>query len=180
LPSPVPIDDRLSFVTPQVPADRYVVAVTGMPAGWNLASIRASTGDITDHPFTLDTDLDGVVVTLTRLTTTIAGSVTGAHPGDPDAVVALFPADVRAWIDDGMLGSRVQTIDVRPDGSYQSQNLTAGEYAVAAVPAETTIDVHDAALFTALARVATRVSVGTGQTRTQSLTVSAIQEAGRP
>jgi hypothetical protein len=40
--------------------------------------------------------------------------------------------------------------------------------------------VRDAALFTALARVATRVSVGTGQTRTQSLTASAIQEAGRP
>jgi hypothetical protein len=180
LPSSVPIDDQSHFVTPQVPADRYVVAVTGVPAGWNLASIRANTGDITDHPFTLDADLDSVVVTLTRLTTAIAGSVTGAHAGDPDAVVVLFPADVRAWIDDGMLGSRVQTLDVRPDGSYQSQNLTAGEYALAAVPAETTIDVRDAALFTALARVAARVSLSTGQTRTQSLTVSAIQEAARP
>jgi hypothetical protein len=165
----------MHFVTPQMPTDRYVVAVTGLPAGWNVASIRASTGDVMDHPLTLETDVDDVVVTLTMRTATIAGTVTGAHAGDPDAVVVLFPADVRTWIDEGMLASRVQTIDVRPDGSYQAQNLRAGDYALVAVPAETTIDVRDAALFTALARAATRVSVDIGQSRTQALTVTVPQ-----
>jgi hypothetical protein len=147
----------------------------GLPAEWHVASIRADGADVLDHPFTLETDLAGVVVTATKLTTTIAGTVTGAHPGDPDAVVVLLPADVRRWIDEGMLAREVQTISVGADGSYRSQSLTAGEYAIAALPAETAIDTRDAEWLTALARVATRVSVETGQNRTQALTVSVLK-----
>lgn len=175
LPTSAPVDDQLHFVTPQFPAGRYVVDVVGLPAGWNVASIRADGADVLDHPFTLETDLASVVVTATKLTTAIAGTVTGAHPGDPDAVVVLFPADVGRWIDEGMLARDVQTISVGADGRYRSQNLTAGQYAIAAVPAETAIDIRDAEWFTALARVATRVSVETGQNQTQALTVSVSQ-----
>jgi hypothetical protein len=172
LPTSAPVDDQRHFVTPQFPAGRYVVDVVGLPAGWNVASIRADGADVLDHPFTLETDLAGVVVTATKLTTTVAGTVAASHPGDPDAVVVLFPADVGRWIDEGMLARDVQTISVGADGRYRSQNLRAGQYAVAAVPAETAIDIRDAEWFTALARVATRVSVETGQNQAQALTVS--------
>jgi hypothetical protein len=175
LPPAAPVDDQLHFVTPEFPAGRYVADVMGLPAEWHVASIRADGADVLDHPFTLETDLAGVVVTATKLTTTIAGTVTGAHPGDPDAVVVLLPADVRRWIDEGMLAREVQTISVGADGSYRSQSLTAGEYAIAALPAETAIDTRDAEWLTALARVATRVSVETGQNRTQALTVSVLK-----
>ncbi len=98
--------------------------------------------NVFERPLTLSgQDVSGVVVTLTKQPTTLSGQVRrGSATGDPQANVAVFPADYRAWIDDGMSSRRFRSATVQPDGTFEFSGLGEGEYIVAAVGAEQPVD----------------------------------------
>ena len=141
-----------------------------------MASARVGGADVYDHPFTIaGADLTGIEITLTRQASEIAGTVTGPTQGDPNAIVVAFPADVQTWIGEGMLSRRLAMAGVAEDGSYRLSGLRPGDYAVVAVPAAAPIEPRSAGTIVALAGLATRTSVGPGETRTQALTVSQVR-----
>lgn len=174
LPQPVPVDADLRFVTAEYPAGRYFINVTGAPAGWVPVDARVRGVNALVEPIALDVASreDDIVVTMSNRPPKIAGTVRASSGGDPNAVVVLFPADHRAWIEAGMPSRLVRTIDVRPNGTYEIPNLIPGTYALVAVPADAPLDTRDADTLDRLAQRATRVTVVAGDQKTQALTVS--------
>jgi hypothetical protein len=175
LPPPAPVNQNTrQFWTPQYPAGRYVVNVTSAPNGWSVRSAMAGGINVFDHPLTLSgQDVSGVVVTLTKQSTTLSGQVRRASgTGEPQANVAVFPADYRAWIDDGMSSRRFRSATVQADGTFEFSGLGAGEYIVAAVGIAQPIDGRNVEAIDALARVGVRVTIRDGVNHAPPLTVA--------
>lgn len=78
--------------------------------------------------------IEDVVVTLTGATTEVSGTVSGAPPETPLAVIA-FPADQSLWPNYGWTPRRLRSVVVGGDGSYSIRNLPEGEYLLIAVDA---------------------------------------------
>lgn len=177
LPAPVaPVDADLRFTTAEYPDGTYFLAVNAPPPGWRVVSATFGGSDVLGLPFTLDRSKDGdVIVTLGKQTTALSGQVRGARPGDPDATVLMFPADVRAWIASGMSTRQVRMAAVEPNGSYKYPQVPPGRYAVVAIPATAAVDTRDAELVERLAGAATRVTLAPGDQKTQPLTVTAVR-----
>ncbi len=130
LPGAAPVNQSTrQFLTAQYPAGRYVVNVLSLPNGWTVQSAMAGGVNIYERPLTLTgQDVSGIVVTLTRQPTTFTGQVRrGSSAGDPLATVAVFPADYRAWIDEGMSSRRFRSGAAQPDGTFEFSGLGAGE-----------------------------------------------------
>jgi hypothetical protein len=171
--SPVPVGERGEFMTPQHAAGRYHVNVTSIPTGWSVKSAMAGGVDIFEHPLPLSgEDVNGVVVTLTKQPTTLAGLVRRLPgSGDTPALITLFPADYRAWIDEGMSTRRFRSASAQLDGRFEIPGVPAGEYLIAAVTTNRTIDGRSPATIDDLARVALRVVVKDGVNQAPALTV---------
>lgn len=138
--------------------------VLSLPNGWTVQSAMAGGVNIYQRPLTLTgQNVSGVVVTLTRQPTTFTGHVRrGSTADDPLATVAVFPADYRAWIDEGMSSRRFRSGAAQPDGTFEFSGLGAGEYIVAAIGAEHPIDGRNPDMIDALSRVGTRVAIREG------------------
>lgn len=86
-----------------------------------------------------------------------------------DAVVVLFGQDERTWLS---RSSMTRTGRVGKDGKVSIGALREGHYFAAAVAPETMANgVPDRELLAELSKVATRVTVNAGETRTIGLTV---------
>jgi hypothetical protein len=178
LPPPAPVNQNTrQFWTAQYPGGRYVVNVTSVPTGWSVKSALAGGVNVFERPLSLSgQDVSGVVVTLTKQPTTLSGQVRrGSATGDPQAIVAVFPSDYRAWIDDGMSSRRFRSGTAQPDGTFEFSGLGAGEYIVAAVGASQPIDGRNVETIDALARVGTRVTIRDGVNQAPPLTVATIR-----
>ena len=169
-----------TFVTMTYPPGRYQLNVPPPGPGWYLQSITAGGKDALGAALDLGAnDLSGVVVRFTDKQTELSGSARGAPSttGAPstDAVVVVFPADVQAWTDAGMSPRRSRTTGTSTTGDFRLPGLPPGEYLVLAVDAEVAIDLQDAQFVAAAARVATRVTLGEGEKKSVSLTVTQIR-----
>ena len=165
------------FVTSQYPPGRYFVSAMPPPGGWWLKSIVHDGVDLLKKPLTIGAeDIAGVTVTLTNRSMGLSGTVRDRkNVGVGDASVALFPADYRTWIADGMSPRVLYTTTADKSGAFQIIGLTAGDYLAVAFPGAVQRTVQDPKFIAELAAFATAVTVQEGQPPIVNLTVAAIK-----
>jgi protocatechuate 3,4-dioxygenase beta subunit len=148
---------------------KYNLVVTP-PRSWSVKSARFDGREILDAPLELSSDADGIVVVLTDRPTVINGTVSDARTGapDPNAIVLAFTTDQKAWTGNPGI-RRMRSGRVTRSGAFTISDLAPGEYYTVAVAAEIVADWRDPKMLESLARAATRVTIGEGETRTVQL-----------
>jgi hypothetical protein len=166
------LKDRL-FTTAAFPPGRYFVDARKPNVEWYIDAILIDGQDWYDKAIVLrDRDLTDVVVIVTDDPPTLSGVVaaSGVTPNSTPWMV-LFPASVDKWIDDGMLERVTWQGRAGPDGSFTFRNVRPGQFLVAALPAETAIDLQDPAFVRRIAAIATPVTIRRGANRAPALKV---------
>jgi hypothetical protein len=169
LPDP---KDRL-FTTAAFPPGRYYIFAKKPNVEWYIDAILIDGQDWYDKAIVLrDRDLTDVVVVVTDEPPTLSGVVasSGVTPNSTPWMV-LFPASVDKWIDDGMLERVTWQGRVGADGSFTFRNVRPGQFLLAALPAETAIDLQDPAFVRRIAAMATPVTIRRGPNRAPALKV---------
>ena len=160
-----------TFKTGAYGAGIYTLNISGIPAAWMIKSALIGGRDAVATGFELgENDIADAVITYTDRIPTITGTVkTEGMAPLPSTSVILVTADYRAWMANGA-PARGQVIGVvQPNGAYTIGRLQPGDYLIAAVADDALATDHDAAFYDALARLATRVTVGDGEKKTQEL-----------
>jgi protocatechuate 3,4-dioxygenase beta subunit len=166
------LKDRL-FTTAAFPPGRYFVDARKPNVEWYIDAILIDGQDWYDKAIVLrDRDLTDVVVIVTDDPPTLSG-VVAASWVTPNSTpwMVLFPASVDKWIDDGMLERVTWQGRAGPDGSFTFRNVRPGQFLVAALPAETAIDLQDPAFVRRIAAIATPVTIRRGANRAPALKV---------
>jgi len=163
-----------TFTTAGSPPGRYLVTTSGrMPPGWFVKSALVNGRDAAFEPFELEgRDLTNVVITLTDRRSTISGTVQSSTGGTGTAAsVIIFPATWREWIASGMNMQVARLVRTPPAGTFSIAGLPPREYLMVALENTQAPDIQDPTVYEALARVATSVTVGDGETRTVTMQV---------
>lgn len=162
----------LTFALRQIVAPSTIV-LDGLPAGWVMHTVRYKGRDITDTPTTFSANTDDIEIVVNQRGSVISGRVND-EVGTPvrDARVVLFPADAAKWrtvpADRAVLTS--------PDGRFRFEPRRAGDYLVAAVPSSDMPPLPVPALLQRLSKVAERITLGEGESRSIDLRVVRIPE----
>jgi len=163
-------DETGAFKTPAVAPGRYLVRVGGILPDWSLKSVTVDGRDVSESPLDLRADVNTVVITFTDRPTKLNGVVrTTEGSADADAVVVVFPVDQSGWADYGYNPRRVRSTHAARNGSYTIAGLPPGDYYVAAIHEDTTPQWQEPRVMEDLARGATQVRLGDGDTRSQDL-----------
>ncbi len=163
-------DERGQLSSYQLPPGRYYVRINNLPAGWVLKSAMWNGRDVSNVPLPVDADVSGLVVTFTDRSSTFSGQVqTATGASDLSATVLVFPAEPAAWTDYGSLPRRLMAIRVDRNGHFQTPNLPAGNYQLIAIPDESSANWQDPKVLQTLARQATSITLGDGESRSASL-----------
>lgn len=165
-----------TFETPNYGPGKYFLQIQGAPPQWQVKSAAVGGRDVLDAPVELrDTDLTGVLITMTDEQFTLSGTVTATAGQKVDeALVYAFPADYRAWIENGMNPRRSRSTRAAANGTYSFGPLPAGDYLTVAVDRADEGNLQDPAFVEALSRLGTRVSV-VGAKQTQDLTTTKVK-----
>lgn len=174
LARPTPVGESGTFVRPGLVPGKYSLNLSG-PGAWQVKSATVDGRDVYNAPLEIRTgDVTGVVITMTDRLGQLSGNVAAPAPfKSEDATVLLFPANAQVWFDNGMNPRLVRTTRATSSGAYRFPGLTEGDYLVVAIDRSEEGDVQDPAFIVALARVATRVTIGS-EARTQALTVARV------
>jgi hypothetical protein len=150
-----------TFETTNFGPGKYFLQIQGTPAPWQVKSATIGGRDVLDAPIELgDSNLTGVLIAVTDEQYSVSGSVTpAAGQSLADAVVYMFPADHRAWIQNGMNPRRSRQGRVNPNGSYTFNMLPPGDYVIVAIDRADDGNIQDPAYIEALSRLGTRVTV---------------------
>jgi hypothetical protein len=170
------VTTTFTFETPNYGPGKYFLQIQGNPPQWQVKSATVGGRDVLDAPIDLrDTDITGVLITLTDEQFALSGTVTvtGGHKAD-EAIVYVFPADPRAWIENGMNPRRSRSTRVAASGAYTFSPLPAGDYLAVAVDRADEGNLQDPAFIEALSRLGTRVSV-VGAKQSQDLTTMKVK-----
>lgn len=174
----VRVNEDGTFTTSGYPPGRYIVALGGrIPTGWFLKSALVNGRDAAWEPFELEgRDLLNVGVMLTDKRSTITGTTQDATGGAPSsASVVIFPSAWRQWIGSGMNTQLARVVRTPPAGTFSIAGMPPREYLMIAVDNNEAPDIQDPAVFEALARAATTVSVAEGETKTVTLRTVQVQ-----
>ena len=143
-----------------------------------IKSIMWNGRDYSDTPFDTTTgrDIAGVVITLTDQTTILNGSIRdrSSQPAANTAVI-VFPADRTRWTNYGISPSRIRSSPGSTRGAYTLRGLPAGDYLIVAVDDDQIGRWKDPGFLEIASRVATRFSIGWGETKTLDLTLQEIK-----
>jgi hypothetical protein len=148
-------------------------------AVWALTSVTVNGREVLDEGLDLrDSDLDDVVVSFSDTIGSIAGTAR-AMSGAPSAtaVVIAFPAEYQPWIESGMNSRHSRTAVATKLGAFTMTGLPAGDYLVAAFDDADLGDPADPAVINAIAPLATRVTLASGEKR--SLDLRLVRPAAR-
>jgi hypothetical protein len=157
---------------------RYRVTIIPS-AGWHVKSATSGGADITDGPFEIgDRDVSDLVIKLTDRPSTIAGTVRVSGKSDPDAVVLAFPSDTKYWPIAGAVSRRFASVRASPQGTFGPVSLRPGDYYAVAIGDEPADEWREVRFLEVLARSATRVTLGEGETLNIDLTRATIREGG--
>jgi hypothetical protein len=170
----VPSAPVLDFVVQDVLPGDYVFRMLGEAAMTKAVTLGGR--DYTGLPLTIgDRHLSGLLVTVTSRGARIEGVVRDAH-GQPAAQAAVmhFPTDPARWRRFGPQPERLRTVRADTQGRFDFVRMPAGDYFLLAIDDALADRWKDPAFLEAAARLATRVSVGWGETRTQPLTLTAV------
>jgi hypothetical protein len=159
------------------PPGKYTVSASGATSGWFFKGATLGGKNLDEEGLDLSSqDVSGVTITFTDRTTLISGTVRDpAVQRDMAASIFFFPADYTAWLERGMIGRRTRQVSVGGAGAFQTSGMPPGDYLVAAINPEQLSDVRDKAFYDALARVATRITLGDGEKKSLDLNVSPIR-----
>ena len=165
-----PPDAGGTFALKEVVPGRYRVDVTGLPAGWTLASATFGGRDAADYHLTVESgDQPTGVLTFTNRTSEIAGLLTNAlNAPVPRQTILLFPADREQWIPQSR---RIHVALTGADGRYGFRGLVAGDYRIAAVTDLESGQEFDRDFLARLAGAAVAITLGDGDRKTQNLQV---------
>jgi len=155
----------MTFESPNYGPGKYFLQIQGNPPQWQVKSATVGGRDVLDAPIDLrDTDITGVLITLSDEQFALSGTVTvtGSQKAD-EAVVYVFPADHRSWIENGMNPRRSRSTRVAASGAYTFSVLPPGDYVAVAVDRSDEGNLQDPAFIEALSRLGTRVSVVTAK-----------------
>ena len=175
-PAPaVRADTSGRFVTTGHPPGQYAITASPPTRDWVVKSIAAGGTNFLEQPLVVDAaDLGNVVVTYTDRVAELSGTVQGI-PANTDEIftVLLFPSDPN-WIATGMVVRRPISVPVDRTGTFQTRVPLAGEYLAVAISQDFAAE-QTTALFTSLARMATRVPITEGEKKAISLPVSRVK-----
>jgi hypothetical protein len=161
------LDKNYEFATGVRPG-HYTITATG-PDIW-CTGTTAGARNIAVDPMEVRTDdIANVVISCGGEPTRLSGTVRnerGELAGD--AAIVVFSTDRRHWTALAR-PMRFQRGRSTPAGTFSLVNLPAGEYFVVALPDSTSEDWLSPASLDALAREATRVTLGTGQSQSVEL-----------
>jgi hypothetical protein len=109
--------------------------LTGLPAGWALASVRLGEQDIIDNPLdltALDSAPEGpLTMVVTDATGELAGLAIDARKQPvPNARVVLYPDDETQW---RPASRAIRSVLASADGTFSTSSLLPGRYLLAAV-----------------------------------------------
>lgn len=154
------IDAAGEFYSSGLTAGRYLVRVDTPPPGWTLKSAMVGGRDVSDVPVVLDdSDVQGLVLTFTDTPSVVRGTVRDAQGApDDDAAVVVFPKQ-GPWTNLGSRPRRVRLIRPGRAGTFSIAGLPPGTYAVVAVSDAEVTHWQDPAFLSAMARVASEVTV---------------------
>ena len=166
------VDPNGTFTTIGMPAGKYILRVSGAPQGWTLRSATFGGRDITETAVELkDESAAGVVLSFTDRPSEMKGTVrTASGNPDPTASVIVFPVDPANWVDTGSQPRRIKTSRTGKDGSFTIGPLPPGDYNVVAIEDSAPRSWQDPAYLDAIARSATTVRIGEGDSRAVTLT----------
>jgi Carboxypeptidase regulatory-like domain len=142
-----------------------------LPDGWALKAVMRDGHDITDTPIELKSGerLSGIQVVVTDRVTSVIGQVNDAR-GAPvsDGTLIVFAADAERWQDPSRFIRAA-----RPDqlGHVQVRGLAPGEYLAAAIGYVEEGMWIDPEYLESIRRVAQKITLGEGETRTIALTL---------
>ena len=176
------IDAEGAFRNPNLTPGRYFIRRIGAivpmggsasstaAGGWTLKSAMVNGRDVSDVPLTLDSDVDGVIITFTDRKSVFSGSARSAQGAiDPAATVLIFPVEPAQWQDYGRYPRRLRAIRVDRAGLFVVSDLPPGEYFAIAGPDAAIGDWQDPEFLLRASRLATRVRIADGVSTTIDL-----------
>jgi len=148
---------------------------TYAPPGWAIQSISYGGRDVADAPIDLSADVTGLVITLVDKVSLLSGTVVDAK-GAPESrgSVIIFPADSDGWRRGEFSGRRARLIAVRT-GTFEFRLIPPGRYYAVAVEEGAIEEWTDPRVLDKLTTLATRVTVGEGESQTVALKTVAIK-----
>jgi hypothetical protein len=143
---------------------------SGGAVGWSLKAVFAGANEVSDDgiDFSSGRVVEGVEIVLTRKVTNLSGAVTadGGRPATSGAVV-VFPADEKRW---AARSRYVRHLPITSEGRFETRGLPPhDDYRLAAVPPLEDGQWSDPEFLRSLLDVATRLSLGEGETKVQDL-----------
>jgi hypothetical protein len=162
-----------TFAVTGVTPGRYAMTASSGPGAqsWSLKSVVVGGRDVTDSSLDVapDQSVQGVVVTLTGLSTEVAGQLLDAS-GKPsaDEFILIFTTNKTRWSIQSRWVARG-----RPDtdGHWRIANLPPGDYFVCALADLDPNDLNDPAFLEQIAASSFTITLGPGEKRTMDLKV---------
>ncbi len=165
-------DGRLSSY--ELPPGKYYVTASTLP-GWTFKSAMLDGRDVSLVPFDLRDDVTTLVITYTDRPSALGGTVRSPKgTADGAAQVLVFPAEAASATYVGSMRG-FKAARASASGAYRFPILPAGEYLVVAIADEAAAEFPSLTLVRSLARLATRVTIGDAENKTQDLTTVTIR-----
>jgi hypothetical protein len=160
-----------AFRTIAYPAGRYIVSLSGVPAGWTLTSMVADGRDVLSAPLELkDADVTGVTITFSNRPSRLTGVVRQQNGlADSEATVLVFPVDATTWLRNGASTRLSRELRTGRSGEFSASGLPPGDYLVVVAGEDLIGHWQSSSSLTALARLASRVTLRSGQVTTENL-----------
>lgn len=162
-----------TFSTFEVPNGRYSVVVPVPDPRWTLVAINIGGRNYVDGTMDVSSDLTGAELVFSDVTTVVTGQTRDGNQRASDGLVVLFPADLTAWVRNGMSERKVR-YQLSRGGAFTFDHLLPGEYLLAALDPSVRLDPRDPKNLAELARVAKHISIGTGDHKIETLVLSRI------
>ena len=173
-------DKNGHFVLPAVPPGRYVMTFRAAIADrqampdWETRDVSVAGRNISDRPWIVTHDVSDVIVTLTNNNTEVNGVIRDAAGRvEPGAAVLLFTTEQDLWT--VRMPRRIRALRTSETGAFSVRGVPPGDYHIVAIPDADLGDFPDPAMLSALARIATRISVTAGAHVTQNLIVRPVK-----
>ena len=169
---PTPVSEDGRFTSAGNPAGKYLISAAARldGPGWFVKSAMVNGIDALDEPIELTTEnINNVVVSFTARRTTVSGTVIDNANAPAQGTVIVFPAGYREWIAKGMSQRLMRNIRTQAKGAFSIPGLPARDYLIVAIADDQVPDVQNPNVYEALARAATSLTLGEGDTRTLSL-----------